>query len=110
MQFPERHGLFHWRGLLKLLGYVCSTKEHKLDPSKIKEPVLTVYSDADRFFYGYNQDAKNGDIILFLSRLSDMNFCALFCSEQFNYSIKKNQTEQNFKKYTMFNCNLKSSI
>ncbi|GBM56888.1 Retrovirus-related Pol polyprotein from transposon TNT 1-94 [Araneus ventricosus] len=53
-QFQSNPGIFHWNGLLKLLGYVFNTKSLKLKLSCNKAQ-LVVYSDAD---FASNRDDR----------------------------------------------------
>lgn len=62
-QFQENPGITHWDGLLKLLGYVCHTKNFKLKLSNINDISLIAYSDAD---FANNRDDRtsmSGQII-----------------------------------------------
>ena len=53
-QFQNNPGMMHWDGLLKLLGYVSYTREHKLQ-LLCSSVNLIVYSDAD---FAANRDDR----------------------------------------------------
>lgn len=53
-QFQEKPGMVHWQGLLKLLGYVNSTKHLKLKLF-CSTPQIVTYSDAD---FASNRDDR----------------------------------------------------
>ncbi|KFM74814.1 Copia protein, partial [Stegodyphus mimosarum] len=67
-QFQENPGIRHWEALLKLLGYLNSTKLYKLNLSRIKHLNLYCYSDAD---YASNRDDRvsMGGFILYLDEV-----------------------------------------
>ncbi|GBN40262.1 Centromere/kinetochore protein zw10 [Araneus ventricosus] len=46
-QFQSNPGIKHWQSLLKLLGYLQSTRNYKLDLSKVNNLNLKCYSDSD---------------------------------------------------------------
>lgn len=62
-QFQSNPGMIHWNGLLRLLGYVANTRDHRLTLSCSK-PQIIVYSDAD---FAANRDDRTsigGQLIL----------------------------------------------
>lgn len=62
-QFQANPGLHHWHGLLRLLGYLCYTKDHKLKLS-CQDPSIRVFSDAD---FAANRDDRTslgGQLVL----------------------------------------------
>ena len=67
-QFQENPGFVHWNCLLKLLGYVQSTKNYKLDLSKIENLDLKCFSDSD---FASNRDDRisMGGIIMFIGNV-----------------------------------------
>ncbi|GBM21320.1 Retrovirus-related Pol polyprotein from transposon RE1 [Araneus ventricosus] len=64
-QFQSNPGIKHWQSLLKLLGYLQSTRNYKLDLSKVNNLNLKCYSDSD---FAANRDDRVsiGGYILFL--------------------------------------------
>lgn len=67
-QFQENPGMRHWNVLLKLLGYVCHTKNYALCLSDIEDLVLTCYSDSD---FASNRDDRIslGGMLIFIDRV-----------------------------------------
>lgn len=67
-QFQENPGLAHWNGLLKLLGYVSSTRDLRLNLSKIENLNLIAHTDAD---FASNRDDRTsmGGQIVFLDQV-----------------------------------------
>lgn len=65
-QFQSNPGMIHWDGLLKLLGYVSYTKEHRLNLSCSKIDLIA-FSDAD---FAANRDDRTsmGGQILFIEK------------------------------------------
>lgn len=53
-QFQSNPGISHWNGMLKLLGYVSSTRDLKLNLT-CNKPQFLVYSDAD---FASNRDDR----------------------------------------------------
>lgn len=66
-QFQSDPGLFHWIGLLKLLGYVYATKDLKLDLTRTETLELNAYCDAD---YATSRDDRQsiGGFIVFVDK------------------------------------------
>lgn len=67
-QFQANPGLRHWDCLLKVLGYLKGSIDHKLDLSKIDSIRLTCFADSD---YAANRDDRVsiGGYIVFLDRV-----------------------------------------
>ncbi|GBN03934.1 Retrovirus-related Pol polyprotein from transposon TNT 1-94 [Araneus ventricosus] len=66
-QFQSNPGISHWNALLKLLGYVSSTRNKKLELSQINEFKINCYSDVS---FASNRDdrASMGGMILFIDK------------------------------------------
>lgn len=66
-QFQANPGMKHWEALLKLLGYLKSTINYKLELSRIKNLNLKCFSDSD---FAANRDDRvsMGGYILFLDK------------------------------------------
>lgn len=66
-QFQENPGLQHWNCLIKLLGYVSSSRNLCLDLSKVESLNLHTYSDAD---FANNRDDRTsmGGVLLLIDR------------------------------------------
>ena len=62
-QFQNNPGMMHWDGLLKLLGYVSYTREHKLQ-LLCSSVNLIVYSDADFAANRDDRTSMGGQILL----------------------------------------------
>ncbi|GBM24292.1 Retrovirus-related Pol polyprotein from transposon TNT 1-94 [Araneus ventricosus] len=66
-QFQSNPGISHWNALLKLLGYVNSTRNKKLELSQINEFKINCYSDVS---FASNRDDRTsmGGMILFIDK------------------------------------------
>ncbi|GBM16767.1 Retrovirus-related Pol polyprotein from transposon TNT 1-94 [Araneus ventricosus] len=66
-QFQSNPGISHWNALLKVLGYVSSTRNKKLELSQINEFKINCYSDAS---FASNRDDRTsmGGMILFIDK------------------------------------------
>lgn len=62
-QFQSNPGLVHWSGLVKLLGYVYSTRDFKLNLS-CKDPHITTFSDADFASNRDDRTSMGGQLVL----------------------------------------------
>lgn len=67
-QFQSNPGRMHWEALLKLLSYVISTKDFKLNLSNMQDLNLTAYSDAAFASNRDDRTSMSGQII-FLDRV-----------------------------------------
>lgn len=62
-QFQANPGIFHWNGLLRILGYIISTKLFKLNLST-NNMQLKVYSDADFASNRDDRTSMSGQLLL----------------------------------------------
>ncbi|GBN55549.1 hypothetical protein AVEN_190655-1 [Araneus ventricosus] len=87
LQFQSNPGIKHWQSFLKLLGYLQSKRNYKLDPSKVNN--LNLKCDSD---FAANRDDRVsiGGYILFLdeTRISWRTFkqrCASLSTMEAEY-------------------------